>query len=153
MTEKITDKILSERLSKVTETVGSYPDSFNEALALEAVNWSAEESWIDYRYRVGKAHLNLYGAVHGGVIASLADDAGGAAACVFSDAYVSTATLAVEYLTAMNRSLYIIHVEVPHAGRRIVNTMIKIKEEQTGRICATAVASFAVMSDKVMPEY
>lgn len=93
---------------------------------------------------VGEEHLNSQRKVHGGVLASLADLAMGAA-CITYDKQVVTSDLNISYIgPASEGNELFASGKVIHKGKTLMRTTCLIRDE-TGRLLASASATFFVL--------
>jgi uncharacterized protein (TIGR00369 family) len=81
----------------------------------------AERGKIVLRMRVGKKHLQVHGVVHGGVLAALADTAGGLATymAVPRGTRVATIEMKINYLEAVEGGSVTAEAVVVRVGRHI----------------------------------
>jgi uncharacterized protein (TIGR00369 family) len=81
----------------------------------------AERRKVVLRMRVGKKHLQVHGAVHGGVLAALADTAGGLATymAVPRGTRVATIEMKINYLEAVEGGSVTAEAIVVRIGRHI----------------------------------
>lgn len=137
---------IDDVLQRALHSACRHPDRFNASLRLEIVGYSLEFPYaVDFRYKVQPLHLNPLDGVHGGVIASLEDACGGIAVRVFTKHMIATTDLHVSYLRAMRGESYIIHAELGHVGKRIVNSTIDVIDEDTGELASTAMATYIIL--------
>lgn len=100
--------------------------------------------WIDYTITTGHRHRNIYGHVHGGAIATIADAGMGITACAASQYDVlPTVDLSILYHRAMTEGFYRVHVLTTHMGRRMVSCRAEIYDAEE-RLCVTAMAGYYV---------
>lgn len=95
---------------------------------------------------VGPQHLNPNGVIHGAVPHALMDTAMGAACMGVLDEglFCATVEMQVRYLRGASSGALVATAEVINAGRRIVHLEARTVDD-TGRVIATATASFAVI--------
>jgi uncharacterized protein (TIGR00369 family) len=81
----------------------------------------AERGKVVLRMRVSKKHLQVHGVVHGGVLAALADTAGGLATymAVSRGTRVATIEMKINYLEAVERGNVTAEAIVVRIGRHI----------------------------------
>jgi uncharacterized protein (TIGR00369 family) len=81
----------------------------------------AERGKVVLRMRVGKKHLQVHGVVHGGVLAALADTAGGLATYMSCPpgARVATIEMKINYLEAVEGGSVTAEAVVVRVGRHI----------------------------------
>ena len=85
-------------------------------------------------------HLNPYGTVHGGAIATLADSAMGAAVRAAGVETPATIEMKVTYLEPGQPGRLTASAEVRKKGKRI--TIVECQVEQDGDLVALALATF-----------
>ena len=124
------------------------PERMNARLTLQLLDCSREEKWSELEFHAGEWCRNPYGGVHGGMIASIIDTSMGFTSAAYSNKYVSTTDLSVSYLKPMMGERYHIFVEITQAGSRMVRCMAKVKDAETGAICATGMGSFILGNDR-----
>jgi uncharacterized protein (TIGR00369 family) len=106
---------------------------------------SAEPGHVVLRMRVGARHLQIHGVVHGGVLASLADTAGGFATYT---AYphgvrVATVEMKINYLEAVERGTVEADGRVLRSGKHISVVDCEIRDENR-RLVGQALMTFFV---------
>jgi uncharacterized protein (TIGR00369 family) len=81
----------------------------------------AERGKVALRMRVGKKHLQVHGVVHGGVLAALADTAGGLATymAVPRGTRVATIEMKINYLEAVEGGNVTAEARVVRIGRHV----------------------------------
>jgi uncharacterized protein (TIGR00369 family) len=96
---------------------------------------------------VGKRHLNGIGILHGGVHASLLDNAMGLAVMVArpNDKVVTT-NLNVHFLSPLEPGKVTVTAELIHQSRKMITVYGKI-EDSTGRLGSWGSGSFRILSD------
>lgn len=139
---------LDESIGIILESCASDPRRFNHMLGLKLKDCSREEGYAEFYLDVQEWCRNPYGDVHGGVTAGVFDASLGICAAALSGYRVTTTDMSVSYLRAMGGERYIIRVEFTQVGRRMVRCNGKAIDEKTGKICATAMASFMVFDVK-----
>lgn len=138
-----------ENMNRILDLNNQQQDRFNAALGLELVDCDpGEEPWVEYRYEGREAHRNPYGGIHGGIISALADTCSGMGAVGLTGCYVTTTELQMSFIRAMAGNRFRIRVEYSHVGRTLVRCIGRIREEDTGKLMATSMATFMVFADK-----
>lgn len=100
--------------------------------------------WINYAIDTRHRHMNVYGHVHGGAIATMMDAAMGIGACAASEYYLlPTVDMSMLFHHAVTEGRYRIHMQTTHMGRKMVNCRCGMYNEQ-GRLCATGMAGYYV---------
>lgn len=100
--------------------------------------------FVDYTIDTRHRHMNIYGHVHGGAIATMMDAAMGITACVASEYFVlPTVDMSLLYHQTVVEGRYRIHAVTTHLGRRMVNCRAEMYNDR-GILCATALAGYYV---------
>lgn len=138
---------------EVMEYLAAQPERFNAQLALKFKSCGTGDTsrggtYLDYTYTFREAHANPYGGLHGGIIASIFDTAGGIGAAALSQALVSTTDMSVSYLRAMYGHTFRVHMEYTHIGARMISCTGKMFDSGTGELCATAHSTYMVTSGR-----
>ncbi len=137
----IRDMPLSEdikrRMELVRATVNGCP--FYRHLSMALVDYDEGKSVLEIS--VGPEHTNIYGAAHGGVVASIADSASGLALATLLDAGQSTVTLdlRVNYTATVRQGLIVATGEVAHRGKTTAVGTVRIT--QNGTLVAVAIVT------------
>ncbi len=142
------DRTLINEIQEVIDQRKNQPKRLNALLNLKLQDASREEGYSKFIFDAEEWSLNPYGAVHGGAICSAFDTAMGISAVALSQHFVSTTDLSVSYLKPMKGKQYLFDIEFTHVGRRLIRFLGKAYNNETGELCATAVASFMVTETK-----
>jgi uncharacterized protein (TIGR00369 family) len=105
----------------------------------------AERGKVTMRMPVNARHKQVHGVVHGGVLAALADTAGGLAtymACP-RGARVATVEMKINFLEAVEAGNVTAEAEVVRIGRHIAVTDCDLRDD-SGRLVAKALMTFFV---------
>ncbi|MFZ3217839.1 MAG: PaaI family thioesterase [Candidatus Acidiferrales bacterium] len=105
----------------------------------------AERGRVVMRMRVNRRHLQLHGVVHGGVLAALADTAGGLAtymACA-RGTRVATIEMKINFLEAVEGGNVTAEAVVVRIGRHVAVVDCDVSDD-TGRLVGKALMSFFV---------
>jgi uncharacterized protein (TIGR00369 family) len=105
----------------------------------------AERGKVTMRMPVNARHKQVHGVVHGGVLAALADTAGGLAtymACP-RGARVATVEMKINFLEAVEAGHVTAEAEVVRIGRHIAVTDCDLRDD-SGRLVAKALMTFFV---------
>ena len=109
-----------------------------------------ERSRIVYSYKAKPTHRNVFGSLHGGIIASLCDGAMGQGAAILKRCSLNTVSLTITYLEPCVGDNYRIEVDYTHLGDRVVDALASLIDEDNGdRLCATGVGSFLVLNGRL----
>jgi uncharacterized protein (TIGR00369 family) len=105
----------------------------------------AERGKVTMRMPVNARHKQVHGVVHGGVLAALADTAGGLAtymACPLGTR-VATVEMKINFLEAVEAGSVTAEAEVVRLGRHIAVTDCDLRDD-SGRLVAKALMTFFV---------
>ena len=117
----------------------------NTAKQLGFVVEKAERGKVTLRMPVKALHKQVYGVVHGGVLAALADTAGGLAtymACP-RGTRVATVEMKINFLEAVEAGTVFAEAEVVRRGRHIAVVDCDVRDDR-GRLVAKALMTFFV---------
>ncbi len=117
----------------------------NTAKQLGFVIEKAERGKVTLRMPVEALHKQVYGVVHGGVLAALADTAGGLAtymACP-RGTRVATVEMKINFLEAVEAGTVFAEAEVVRRGRHIAVVDCDVRDDR-GRLVAKALMTFFV---------
>ena len=117
----------------------------NTAKQLGFVIEKAERGKVTLRMPVKALHKQDYGVVHGGVLAALADTAGGLAtymACP-RGTRVATVEMKINFLEAVEAGTVVAEAEVVRRGRHIAVVDCDVRDDR-GRLVAKALMTFFV---------
>jgi uncharacterized protein (TIGR00369 family) len=117
----------------------------NTAKQLGFVIDKAERGKVTIRMPVEALHKQVYGVVHGGVLAALADTAGGLAtymACP-RGTRVATVEMKINFLEAVEAGTVFAEAEVVRRGRHIAVVDCDVRDDR-GRLVAKALMTFFV---------
>jgi uncharacterized protein (TIGR00369 family) len=105
----------------------------------------AERGKVVLRMRVGKKHLQVHGVVHGGVLAALADTAGGLATymTVPRGTRVATIEMKINYLEAVEGGSVTAVAKVVRIGRHVAVVDCDINDDAR-RLVGKALMTFFV---------
>jgi len=97
--------------------------------------------------RVSKRHLQVHGVVHGGILAALADTAGGMAVYLRlpPGSRVATVEMKINYLEAVARGEVVADARLVRLGRNLAVVDCDLFDDAQ-RIVAKALMTFAVIS-------
>lgn len=142
------DKGLAEAVQELLEKSKRQPNRIIAMLDLQLRDCCSDESYVEYIFIPKDWCLNQYDGVHGGIISSIFDTGLGLGAAALAGKYISTTDLQVSYLRAMDGNKYVVRAEYTQVGRRMIRSIGKIYDEETGKLCATASVSFIVTQFK-----
>ncbi|MGD0402480.1 MAG: PaaI family thioesterase [Candidatus Acidiferrales bacterium] len=119
--------------------------SSNTAKQLGFIIDKAERGKVTIRMPVEEFHKQVYGVVHGGVLAALADTAGGLA--TYMDCprgtRVATVEMKINFLEAVEAGTVFAEAEVVRRGRHIAVVDCDVRDDR-GRLVAKALMTFFV---------
>jgi len=119
--------------------------SSNTANQLGFVIDKAERGKVTIRMPVLALHKQVYGVVHGGVLAALADTAGGLA--TYMDCprgtRVATVEMKINFLESVEAGTVFAEAEVVRRGRHIAVVDCDVRDDR-GRLVAKALMTFFV---------
>ena len=132
---------LSEEIKKRMEIVRAAVNNSPYYLHLGMALVAFDEGKARFEMTVKRHHTNIYGAAHGGAIASIADSACGLAVATRLVAGQSTVTLdlRVNYCASVKEGLLVAEGEVVYMGKTTAVETAKIT--QNGNLVAFAVAT------------
>ncbi len=139
--ERISKAIGHLAASELRETVRASNTAKQFGFAVE----KAERGKVTIRMPVTARHKQVHGVVHGGVIAALADTAGGLAvymACP-RGTRVATVEMKINFLEAVEAGSVTAEAEVVRLGRHIAVADCDLRDN-TGRLVAKALMTFFV---------
>jgi uncharacterized protein (TIGR00369 family) len=117
----------------------------NTAKQLGFIIDKAERGKVTIRMPVEELHKQVYGVVHGGVLAALADTAGGLA--TYMDCprgtRVATVEMKINFLEAVEAGSVFAEAEVVRRGRHIAVVDCDVRDDR-GRLVAKALMTFFV---------
>jgi uncharacterized protein (TIGR00369 family) len=105
----------------------------------------AEPGRVVLRMRVGKRHKQVHGVVHGGVLAALADTAGGLASYMACPpgTRVATIEMKINYLESVEAGSVTADARVVRIGRHIAVVDCDVRDDR-GRLVSKALMTFFV---------
>jgi uncharacterized protein (TIGR00369 family) len=110
-----------------------------------------ERGRVVLRMRVKQHHRQVHGVVHGGVLAALADTAGGLASYTAArGANVATIEMKINYLEPVARGTVVADARVVRIGRHISVVDCDIRDD-AGRLVGKALMSFFVGAFREKP--
>lgn len=138
------DKI-EKRLNHYMNLRHTLKGTINAMAGLEFVQLDVAARKIIYQAHVEEWMLNPGRMLHGGISAVLVDMAMGGCAFVYSDAqYVPTISMTTQYVKTMRLDdRLIIHAQVNHLGREVVQTQAFIYNENN-ELCLSAIGAYAI---------
>lgn len=106
---------------------------------------AAEPGRAVLRMRVSERHKQVHGVVHGGVLAALADTAGGMATYMSAPrgARVATVEMKINYLEPVEKGTIIAEARVIRAGKNLAVVDCDLRDE-IGRLVGKALMTFSI---------
>lgn len=132
------------------------PTGFRKLIGLKTVVLEAGHSVIELN--LSSEHLNSQGSLHGGLIATMIDQAGGIAGCLCKDTgrmrKAVTLSLTTSFLAPVSKGKITATGRKRPGGRRIYVSTVEITDE-TGKLIAIGEATYRYVNYKspevVMP--
>ena len=129
------------------------PSGFRQLLGYRVLEWQADEAAVTLT--IGPRHLNRGGALHGGVIATLIDAAGGYAGChcaVPGRVRRSvTVSLTTQFLTQTKTGVLIARARVRGGGKRLFVASVEV-HDGSGALIAVGEGVYRYRSGSESPE-
>lgn len=146
----MTNEEFFQKIQRVIEEDNGLPGRHVPDLDLQLLDCDTEggQYTIDYLYVPKERHLNPYGGVHGGMIASIFDTGIGIGAIALKQQFVTTIDLSVSYLRALLGEQFRVHAEFTHLGNRTVSGIGKVFDLKTGELGATCLATYITIRGK-----
>src|SRR5262245_40052930 len=133
--------------------VAEAPSGFRQLLGYKVVEWRENEALV--ALAIAPRHLNRSGVIHGGVIATLIDAAGGFAGCwcsVEGHARKSrTVSMTVNFVSAVSTGRLTARAKVNGGGHKIFHASVEVLDAE-GRIVATGVGAYKYAPGSENPE-
>ena len=121
------------------------PGTINAGMAPHLADCDPDEGWLELKYQVADWMMNLRGAVHGGAVSAMFDNAmGGLAWCVTGGKACPTITLQTNYVRPLTVGT-VVHARarLVSAGRTLTYTEASMwTEGEETRTLATATAVY-----------
>lgn len=98
------------------------------------------------RMRVRPRHIQVHGVVHGGILASLADTAGGMACYIAAPlgTRMATVEMKINFLEAVDRGTITADARVLRRGKTLAVVECEVRDAR-GRLAAKALMTFAII--------
>lgn len=114
-------------------------------LGQELLEIDTDAGWAKVAYKLGEAHFNRFGALHGGAIACVMDDILSVAAGLVLQwgEIAPTLEMKVSYLAQGGAGRHIAEARVLKRGRQI-NFLEATLETEAGKLIATATATIMI---------
>jgi uncharacterized protein (TIGR00369 family) len=106
---------------------------------------AAEAGRVVLRMRVVPKHKQVHGVVHGGILAAMADTAGGMATYLVlpRGRHVATVEMKINFLEPVDRGIIVADARVLRKGRNFAVVDCEVRDA-TGRLAAKALMTFAI---------
>ena len=114
-----------------------------EMMDPEIIGFDEETTSAVFRFKIHQWELNHRGQVHGGAVSGMFDTSMGFTVVAYSGRNVTTAELEISYLRPFNYDEYDFNCTVLHMGRKLARIEAKACSVKTGKLTATAHATFA----------
>jgi uncharacterized protein (TIGR00369 family) len=129
------------------------PSGFRQLLGYRVLEWRDGEAAITLT--IGPRHLNRSGALHGGVITTLVDAAGGYAGCFCAAAgrvrRSVTVSLTTQFLTQAKTGVLTARARVRGGGRRLFVASVEV-HDGTGALVAVGEGVYRYRTGSEGPE-
>jgi uncharacterized protein (TIGR00369 family) len=136
---------LEKRIQMVERELARRLHSSNTARQFGFRLEAAEPGRVVLRMRVESRHKQLHGVVHGGILAALADTAGGLATYMAlpRGTRVATIEMKINYLEAVERGTLAAEARVLRCGKNIAVVDCDVRAGD-GRLAAKALLTFSI---------
>lgn len=129
------------------------PSGFRQLLGYRVLEWRPDEAAITLT--IGPRHLNRSGALHGGVIATLIDAAGGYAGCHCAIAgrvrRSVTVSLTTQFLTQTRTGVLTARARVRGGGKRLFVASVEV-HDGSGTLIAVGEGVYRYRTGSESPE-
>ena len=129
------------------------PSGFRQLLGYKVLEWRDSEAVVTLT--IGPRHLNRGGALHGGVIATLIDAAGGYAGCHCAVAgrvrRSVTVSLTTQFLTQAKTGVLTARARVHGGGKRLFMASVEV-HDGSGALVAVGEGIYRYRSGSERPE-
>ena len=137
---------------KLEENIHTDRSNLNGMIDIRFVSCSVEDRTAEFLFVSEDWERNVFGGIHGGMIATVLDSCMGITSGVYSEKPASTVSMNVQYLQPAMGTEYRILVSLPHMGRRIIHAAAEMKDAAGGTSCAMAEAVFTLRESMDMAE-
>jgi uncharacterized protein (TIGR00369 family) len=121
---------------------------FRKLIGLKTI--TLEDGYAVMELTVSDEHLNSQGSLHGGIVATMVDHAGGIAGCLCKETGTMrkavTVSLTTSFLAGVASGRVIAIARKRPGGQRIYVSTVEITDE-TGRLLAVGEATYRYMND------
>ncbi len=142
------DREFAEKIRKIIDFNNAHPARMNASLDLKLTGCSCktEQPYVEYEYTVKEQHTNPYGELHGAIITALHDTGTGIGAVALTGTPVTTTEITVSYLRPVFAKKVRERLEYTIVGNRMIRSIGKLYDAETGKLCSTAMTSFVKLS-------
>ncbi|MBQ4309815.1 MAG: PaaI family thioesterase, partial [Lachnospiraceae bacterium] len=105
---------------KLEENIHKDRSNLNGMIDIRFVSCSVEDRTAEFLFVSEDWERNVFGGIHGGMIATVLDSCMGITSGVYSEKPASTVSMNVQYLQPGTGAEYRVLVSLPHKGRRII---------------------------------
>lgn len=125
------------------------PSAASQALGTELLAYDAEAGWVDLAFNATDGLLNKWGAVQGGMLAAMLDDALSLAAGLKLDwgQIVPSLEIKVSYIAPAKPGRLLARAEIVKRGRSVIFTEARLTDAD-GALLATASGTSSVVTLK-----
>ena len=149
---ELTDKEFAEKVQISIDRVAGYKGKQYAEMGYELIACGTENEkspYIEYSYVAKPEHRNNYDGLFGGTICGVFDTCMGMGAVALTQHFVTTVDITVSFLREARGDEYVVRIDYPHVGGRIVNMNGTLTDKKTGEPVATAVSTFAVLDKEI----
>ncbi len=137
------NKVLEERLRALDREVKSRAGELDAKLQPKYIECRGEDKSITIEFPVLPWEANYVGILHGGIICTMLDHTAGVCAICFRDEWSPTVDIDVHFLRkAEVGDTLICTAQIEFFGRRIVHMRATLTSKTSGKIVATALATY-----------
>jgi uncharacterized protein (TIGR00369 family) len=133
--------------------VAEAPSGFRQLLGYKVVEWHENAATVSLA--IAPRHLNRSGVIHGGVIATLIDAAGGFAGCWCAieghTRKSRTVSMTVNYVNAVSTGRLLARARVSGSGHKIFHASVEVQDAE-GKVVATGVGAYKYAPGSETPE-
>ena len=124
--------------------------TINDYILFDLISASYEEGSVELSFPIIPWMKNIKGILHGGILCSIFDTSCGITAIAVSgDNFTPTSNISVSFLRGMNIGEHaIIKTKVTHLGKMLVSVTAEAFCEESGKLCATASATFCRIANR-----
>lgn len=123
--------------------------NMNNLLRPRLMKYNDDEQTSTIRYEISDWELNQRGQVHGGAVSAMFDVSMGVSASVFCNRDVTTAEMSISYIRPFIGEVFDFRTEVLYCGKKLVRLECRAYNCESGKLTASAHATFAYIGQIV----